>query len=84
MTQMTQGYILKKLHKGAVILVEHINHPPSSRRTVYRLSTTNEVVRGPTVTALLKDGLIQPNEDGLPGMGITQSYRLWRASEGGA
>jgi hypothetical protein len=81
---MTQRELLKELNNGAVILVEYINDPPSQVRVVHRLSTTNQCIRASVIQRMIDEKLIRPNEDGLPGMGVTQSYRLWRASEGGA
>lgn len=85
MPTITQGRILKQMAAGAVIRVEYINHPPSSKRRAYRLSTTQETLREETVNRLLADRLIKPNGDGLFGNdGPVQSYSLFRASEGGA
>ena len=85
MAQQYQRTILKELAKGAVIRVMHTNHPPSSARRVYRLSTTQQLISEETVNRLLADHLIRPNADGLFGTeGPVQSYSLWRASEGGA
>lgn len=80
----SQGKILLALSRGAVISVEYVNSPPSSSRKVYRLSTTNKAIRPERIEQLLRDRLIRPNEDGLPGIGETQTYSLWRTSDGGA
>jgi hypothetical protein len=85
MAKTYQRLILKELAKGAMIRVQHINHPPSSARRVYRLSTTQQLLREELVQQLLEDRLIKPNADGLFGNeGPVQSYSLWRTSEGGA
>lgn len=85
MKTIPQGKILRAMAAGAVIRVEYINHPPSSAGRTYRLSTTNQQLQEKTVKALLADRLIRPNADGLFGEeGPVQSYRLFRASEGGA
>lgn len=85
MAKTYQRVILKELAKGALIRVQYINHPPSSARRVYRLSTTQQLLREDLVRQLIEDRLIKPNADGLFGNeGPVQSYSLWRASEGGA
>lgn len=85
MATIQQGKILRELAKGAVIRVEHINYPPSNIRRTFRLSSTNQLVREETVKRMLADRLLRPNADGLFGEdGPVQSYRLFRASEGGA
>jgi hypothetical protein len=85
MAQTYQRTILKELARGALIRVEYTNHPPSSARRVYRLSSTQQLLKEETVNRLLEDRLIRPNADGLFGNeGPVQSYSLFRASEGGA
>jgi hypothetical protein len=81
---MRKRDILKALYAGAVIRVEHINHPPSNARTMYRLSSNNAAIRAELVEELVRDHVIRTNNDGLPGIGDAQTYSLWRASEGGA
>lgn len=81
---MRKREILKALHAGAVIRVEHINQPPSNARTMYRLSSNQRAIRKELVEELVRDHVIRSNNDGLPGLGDSQSYSLWRASEGGA
>lgn len=85
MAKMTQGFILKAMAAGAVIMVEYVNQPASSACRYYRLSSSNRSIREQTVKKLLEDNLIRPNADGLFGNeGPVQSYSLFRASEGGA
>lgn len=80
-----QRGILKAMAKGAVIRVDHVNHPPSNAKTMFRLSTTGKPIRAELVVRMLNESLIRPNADGLFGTdGPVQSYSLWRASEGGA
>lgn len=80
-----QRGILKALGAGAVIRVDHANHPPSSVKTTYRLSSSGALIRRELFERLLNDRLIKPNADGLFGNdGPVQSYSLWRTSEGGA
>lgn len=74
----TQGQVLAAMHKGALITVEYMNEPPSNARKIYRLSTNNRHVPKKLVAALLASGLIQANEDGLPGIGEAQTYRIAR------
>ena len=74
----TQGVVLTAMHKGAVIMVEHIHIPASARKTVYRLSSNNRLLRADLVQHLLESGLIQSNEDGLPGIGEAQTYSIKR------
>jgi hypothetical protein len=85
MAHTYQRGILKELAKGAMIRVEYTNHPPSNVRRIYRLSSTQQVIREMMVQRLLEDRLIKPNGDGLFGNdGPVQSYSLWRTSQGGA
>jgi hypothetical protein len=78
--RLTHGKILTALHKGAVLTVEHINGPASSAKKVYRLSSTNQAVTAEYVADLLANGLIKPNNDGLPGLGESQTYSLVRST----
>lgn len=66
--------------EGAVITVEYIHAPHSATHKMYRLSSTNRALRADLVQRMLADGLIEPNEDGLPGIGESQTYRMVRAS----
>lgn len=78
-----QRHILKRLAHGEVIRVEYINNPPSSAKRIYTLGELR--LREKLVNKLLEERLIRPNSDGLFGeAGPAQSFRLWRASEGGA
>lgn len=75
MSTIHQRDILKVLAAGAVIRVEYHNHPPSSARRTYRISSTQQTLREETVNRLLEDRLIRPNADGLFGNdGPVQSY----------
>lgn len=78
MRHLTQGEVLKAMHKGALLVVEYTNEPPSAARKKYRLSTSHRVVPKKLVTELMANGLITPNDDGLPGIGETQTYRIAR------
>lgn len=74
--------VLKALARGDVIRVEYRNHPPAPPRRIYTLRGMR--LAEETVKNLIEDCLIRPNKDGLFDDGPPQSYRLWRASEGGA
>lgn len=75
--------ILLALHKGATITVEFVREGQKTKK-VYRLSSNNRAIRDSVVEQMVEDGLIRAHAEGLPGFGEPQSYRLWRASEGGA
>lgn len=79
--KLTHGKILMALHKGATLTVELINGPPHKARKVYRLSSNNHAVSAEYVADLLANGLIKPNNDGLPGIGESQSYSLVRSTD---
>lgn len=80
----TQRHILMDLFKGAVIRVEYVSESANTKKKIYRLSSTNQAIRASVVERLLEEELIRPNDDGLPGIGESQTYSLWRPSEGGA
>lgn len=84
----SQRHILTELHKGATIIVDHIRESDGKGkrggRTVHRLSSTNETIPWEVISGLVASKLIKPNYDGLPGFEVTQSYSIWRPSEGGA
>lgn len=81
---MKRRDLLKRLHAGAVIRMEYIGQPQASAKMTYRMSPGGESIRPETIQQLLSDHLIKPGDDGLPGIGASQTYVLWRASEGGA
>jgi hypothetical protein len=60
--------LLSALQNGAVIMVEH-----TPDRTTYRLSSTNRPIHAKRIDRMLREGLIEPNGDGL--FGDTQTYR---------
>lgn len=78
---LTHGKILTELHKGAHLMVEHISAPPHSSKKIYRLSSNNRTVKEEYVADLLANGLIRPNNDGLPGLGESQTYSLVRSTD---
>lgn len=77
--KITQGKIIMALHSGAVLTCEHVNHPPSETKTIYRLSTMRRAIPSKLVQQMLTDGIIVPNGDGL--FGDSQTYRLARGKE---
>ena len=79
MKALTQGRVLKALHQGAMIRVEHTVNGHKQ----YRLNTTGQTIAPSLIHDLILAKLIRPNEDGLPGIGEAQTYSLWRASQGG-
>ncbi len=76
---LTQGKVLKAMFNGATIVTDHIQKPEP--KCLHRLSTNHKVVHQGLLDMLLAENLIKPNEDGLPGMGISQSYSLVRSSQ---
>lgn len=83
MTKVYRREILLALHKGAVVRVEFVTEGKQTKK-VYRLSSTNRAIRDSVVEQMIEDGLLRAYDEGLPGLGEPQSYKLWRASEGGA
>jgi hypothetical protein len=83
MKQPTQGSILLALSKGHFLTLERINDLPDGTHDIYRLSSTSQAVRKELVDEMLANGLIRPNEDGLPGLGApSQTYSMVRSSDG--
>lgn len=82
MSKTYRREILLALHRGAIITVEFVRDGSGTKK-VYRLSSNNRAVRASVVEQMFKDELIRPDSTGLPGIGEAQTYRLWRASEGG-
>ena len=76
---MTQGKVLTAMFKGATIITESVQKPEP--KTVHRLSTNQKLVHQGLLDMLLAENLIKPNNDGLPGLGISQSYSLVRSSD---
>lgn len=79
--RLTHGRILTAMHKGAHIMVEMVHEPRSSSRKSYRLSSNNHPVKAEYVADLIANGLIKANEDGLPGIGESQTYSLVRGGK---
>lgn len=77
---MTQGRVLKAMFKdGAQIVTDHVMKPEP--KTTHRLSTNHKLIHQGLLDMLLAENLIKPNNDGLPGLGISQTYSLVRSSD---
>lgn len=75
---VSQGDVLRALHRGDMLMKLRVNDPSSSAKTIYRLGD-NEIVRADLVARMVKERLLMPNNDGL--FGDTQTYRLARGEE---
>lgn len=62
-------------------MMEMVHQPSSAVRKSYRLSSNNHPVKAEYVEDLLANGLIKPNDDGLPGLGESQTYSLVRSGD---
>lgn len=76
---LTQGKVLTALHRGALIMVENLSG--TDPKTVYRLTSNQKNVHKGLFDKLLAENLIKPNNDGLPGIGGSQTYSIVRSSD---
>lgn len=78
MKLLTQGKVLTALHRGAVIMADHIGG--SEPKTVYRLSSNQRIVSKPLMQMLLANNLIKANNDGLFG-DYSQTFSVVRSGD---
>ena len=71
--KLTQGKVLRAMHLGSQIIMDN-----NGDKTVYRMSKGQQLVDRDLVGKLLMDGLIEGNQDCLPGIGQSQSYSIKR------
>ena len=67
--------VIARLNCGDSIVVTHKRPDIESDRDTFCLKQTGRNVGKRIFERLLQDGEIEPEDDGLPGFGVTQTYR---------